>query len=166
MYYSLGTGQVYAKLPSQTVQTADEGMIRLWFEEISRKLAPDTKVDALKGKLSRIAHYAREHQIPKPRMSVLIRQFMDDVRQKVVVWKLVADPAPNILDEGMKFEQQWSRMLAYINDCLSQRHAPVRSEISKAKQYIEDNIAERLTLDEVADYVNLVPSYFSTLFYS
>ncbi|MEK3915865.1 response regulator [Paenibacillus sp. FSL H7-0331] len=163
-YYSVGSGQVYAKQPSHSAQPGDEDTIRMWFQEISRKLAPETKFDELKGKLSRIAHYAREHHIPEPRMSALLRKFMDDVRQKIVVWKLVADPAPYVLEEGMKFEQQWSRVLAYINDCLSQRHAPVRSEISKAKQYIEDNIAERLTLDEVAEYVNLVPSYFSTLF--
>ena len=138
MYYSLGTGQVYAKLPSQSIQTAaDEVMIGVWFDEISRKLAPETKFDDLKGKLSRIAHYAREYLIPEPRMSVLLRQFMDDVRQKIVVWKLVADPAPYVLEEGMKFSSSgagcWLTLMTACPRGMRRfaRRYPKRSSISR-----------------------------------
>ncbi|NHN31863.1 response regulator transcription factor [Paenibacillus agricola] len=164
VYYLGGEGHTYAKLPFSSIQPGDVGMMKEWLQEITNKLLPETKLEELKGKLSRIAHYAEEHRIPQAQMSALIRQFMEDVKQKIVVWKLVADPMPYVLDDTIKFEEQWKRVLAYIEDCLSQRHAPVRTEISKAKQYIEMHIAERLTLDDVADYVNLVPSYFSTLF--
>ncbi|PYI52859.1 response regulator transcription factor [Paenibacillus flagellatus] len=41
---------------------------------------------------------------------------------------------------------------------------PCRTEIRKAKAYIRERLADRLTLQEVAEYVSLNASYFSVLF--
>jgi two-component system response regulator YesN len=163
-YYFAGEGQVFQSALYPTSRLAGEVQIKEWFQEIIRRLAPETKSEELKGIISRIANYAREHRIPQQMMLGMIQQFIGDVKMKVSVWKQLPDTTPVFPENEAKFEDQWRRMVAYIDDCLLQRQSAVRSEISKAKQYIEDNIAERLTLDEVAEFVNLVPSYFSTLF--
>ncbi|MFD0676054.1 MULTISPECIES: response regulator transcription factor [unclassified Paenibacillus] len=164
-YYFAGEGQVFVSGLHLAAKPGEgEAQIKEWFQEIIRRLAPETKSEELKGILSRIAFQALEHRIPEQKMTGLINQFMGDIKQKVSVWKLLPEPLLIVQEDRIKFDGQWKRVIAYMDECLSQRQAPARSEISKAKQYIEENIALRLTLDEVAEYVSLVPSYFSTLF--
>ncbi|NOU93931.1 AraC family transcriptional regulator [Paenibacillus sp. LMG 31456] len=61
-----------------------------------------------------------------------------------------------------------SWMLVHLNEMLAQmgtifKHSK-RVEINKAQRYVEEHLHQKITLEEVADYLHLNSSYFSRLY--
>ncbi|OCT15112.1 hypothetical protein A8709_13460 [Paenibacillus pectinilyticus] len=164
VYYYGGEGYVFTAAQHLANKPGNEIQVREWFNEILLKLTPEAKLEDFQGAFRRISSFAFNGRIPKEIMTLLMDEFLDNVKRTVQVWKVAIPQTATQHVESMKFNEQWEAMKLYIETCLLQRHASAKPEITKAKQYIEKHIAERLTLDDVAEYVNLAPHYFSTLF--
>jgi two-component system, response regulator YesN len=68
------------------------------------------------------------------------------------------------LDVMNLFEAGKSHLLSLVHHVQIWRNNHAKGMLHKAKEYIEDHYAESLTLESVADYVELSPFYFSKLF--
>lgn len=164
VYYFGGEGHVFTTANYRSDKQINEVQVREWFGEMSLKLIPEVKTDDFQADFKRIALFARDNRIPKDKMSILISEFIENVKQKVHVWKGSTPPAPILLADSIKFNEQWEMMKVYVEACLTHRHSSLNPEIIKAKQYIEVHITEKITLEIISDFVNLTPPYFSSLF--
>ncbi|WP_159887659.1 response regulator transcription factor [Paenibacillus puerhi] len=64
--------------------------------------------------------------------------------------------------------EAWARFEKDVRDRLAElktrRKGKLKDPVEEAKQYIEEHLAEEVSLEEVADYIGLNASYFSQLF--
>ncbi|MNF97535.1 HTH-type transcriptional activator Btr [compost metagenome] len=51
-----------------------------------------------------------------------------------------------------------------LQDLKSKRKGKQKDPVEEAKQYMEKHLAEEVSLEEVAEFIGLNPSYFSQLF--
>jgi two-component system response regulator YesN len=62
--------------------------------------------------------------------------------------------------------EQW--FVAFLNESIAAvgeiHRGPQKREVMEAVKYIEKNLSQRISLEEVSDYLHLSPSYFSRLF--
>lgn len=140
------------------------GHIQEQFHQLVNKLQPNIAPDQLTENFIRIAELADEAKVERERMELWIRSCIQEVRSKVSSWKNELPAFPIERLKGMKFNEQLKACSDYVRECLLFQPASSRSEIVKAKQYIEDRISQKVTLDEVAESTNLTPTYFSSLF--
>lgn len=65
-------------------------------------------------------------------------------------------------------EEAWERfttaVFGHLDELKSKRKGKLKDPVEEAKQYMETHLAEEVSLEEVADYIGLNPSYFSQLF--
>ncbi|MEC0228706.1 response regulator [Paenibacillus alba] len=134
------------------------------FRKIVKQLQPNVAPRLLNGNFERIALLANQSKVERERMEKWIRSFLQEVETQVSSWKngLLGSPMEQL--QGLKFTDQLEICSAYVTDSIQYQAASYRPEIVKAKQYIEDYISQKLSLDEIADYTNLTPPYFSSLF--
>lgn len=64
----------------------------------------------------------------------------------------------------MTFREQLRFISSFITECLQENKLVHRTEITRAQRFIERNLKLRLSLQAIADHVNLAPTYFSSLF--
>jgi two-component system, response regulator YesN len=67
-------------------------------------------------------------------------------------------------DSRALFEQGKNHLLRIVRHVQAWRNSHAKDMLYKAKEYIEAHYAEALTLETVAEYVELSPFYFSKLF--
>lgn len=65
-------------------------------------------------------------------------------------------------------EEAWLRFTTaisgYLDELRIKRKGKLKDPVEEAKHYIETHLAEEVSLEEVADFIGLNPSYFSQLF--
>ncbi|MCZ8511352.1 response regulator [Paenibacillus filicis] len=65
-------------------------------------------------------------------------------------------------------EEAWSRFAegiwSIVRDLKARRKGRAKDPVEEAKHYIEEHLAEEVSLEEVAEYIGLNASYFSQLF--
>ncbi|MBB6731255.1 response regulator transcription factor [Cohnella zeiphila] len=107
---------------------------------------------------------ARDERIPKPAMLALLRDFWRDIAAKLKSWGIPELDAEAVPAPFAAFREQL-RLIADLVFAALQDGAPShRTEITRAILYIERHLRQRLTLQELAEQVNLAPAYFSSLF--
>jgi two-component system response regulator YesN len=67
-------------------------------------------------------------------------------------------------DISVMFERGKSYLLSIVQQIQVWRNSHAKGMLHKAKEYIENHYANSLTLEQVADYVELSPYYLSKLF--
>lgn len=120
--------------------------------------------EELENALADLSQFASDHKIHKSIMAPMIRDLYRDITVKFKSGNKMATEVPDFPMEFMAFQEQ----LAYIGDFTFEYvHAGQllhRAEIMSAMHFIEKNLKQRLTLEAIAEEVNLAPSYFSSLF--
>ncbi|MFS0855719.1 response regulator [Paenibacillus taichungensis] len=118
----------------------------------------------LENALADLSQFVSDHKIHKSIMAPMIRDLYRDITVKFKSGNKMATEVPDFPIEFMAFQEQ----LAYIGDFTFEYvHAGQllhRAEIMSAMHFIEKNLKQRLTLEAIAEEVNLAPSYFSSLF--
>lgn len=108
--------------------------------------------------------FVTDHKIHKSIMAPMLRDLYRDIVMKFKSGNTATTEIAEFPIEFMAFREQ----LAYINDFTFEYvHAGQqlhRAEIMRAIRFIESNLTQRLTLEAIAEDVNLAPSYFSSLF--
>ncbi|MFX3649995.1 MAG: response regulator [Paenibacillus sp.] len=120
--------------------------------------------EELDSALAELSQFVSDHKIHKSIMVPMIRDLYRDITVKFKSGNKMTTEAPEFPMEFMAFQEQ----LAYIGDFTFEYvHAGQllhRAEIMSAMHFIEKNLKQRLTLEAIAEEVNLAPSYFSSLF--
>ncbi|SDK47856.1 MULTISPECIES: response regulator [unclassified Paenibacillus] len=120
--------------------------------------------EELENALADLSQFVSDHKIHKSIMAPMIRDLYRDITVKFKSGNKMATEVPDFPMEFMAFQEQ----LAYIGDFTFEYvHAGQllhRAEIMSAMHFIEKNLKQRLTLEAIAEEVNLAPSYFSSLF--
>jgi two-component system response regulator YesN len=108
--------------------------------------------------------FVTDHKIHKSIMAPMLRDLYRDITAKFKSGNTLTTDVAEFPIEFMTFREQ----LAYIGDFTFEYvHAGQllhRAEIMSAIRFIEKNLKQRLTLEAIAEDVNLAPSYFSSLF--
>ncbi|WP_169081379.1 AraC family transcriptional regulator [Paenibacillus sp. PL91] len=140
-------------------------------EDFQRKLADfvtwvQRKVskEELEKEISDLNQFVTEHKIHKSIMAPMLRDVYRDITAKFKSGNTLTTDVAEFPINFMAFREQ----LAYIGDFTFEYvHAGQllhREEIMRAMRFIEKNLKQRLTLEAIAEDVNLSPSYFSSLF--
>lgn len=140
-------------------------------EDFQRKLAEfvtwvQRKVskEELEKEISDLDQFVTEHKIHKYIMAPMLRDVYRDITAKFKSGNTLTTDVAEFPINFMAFREQ----LAYIADFTFEYvHAGQllhREEIMRAMRFIEKNLKQRLTLEAIAEDVNLSPSYFSSLF--
>ncbi|WP_339843701.1 response regulator [Paenibacillus sp. FSL W7-1088] len=120
--------------------------------------------EELDNALAELLHFVSNHKIHKSIMAPMIRDLYREITVKFKLGNKLTTEAAEFPMEYMAFQEQ----LAYIGDFTFEYvHSGQRlhrAEIMSAMHFIEKNLKQRLTLEAIAEEVNLAPSYFSSLF--
>ncbi|MFK7695570.1 AraC family transcriptional regulator [Paenibacillus sp. HJGM_3] len=132
-------------------------------EELTRRVDGETAKDELEKQLVSLQRFITDNKIHKSVMAPLLRDFCRDIAMKLKAGTDQPDAEQFPLQFVTVREQ-----LRYIRDlaiaCSQDGSSHYRTEIIRAKRFIEQNLKQRLTLQAIAEHVNLAPSYFSSLF--
>ncbi|WP_405110902.1 response regulator [Paenibacillus sp. FSL K6-1217] len=140
-------------------------------EECQQKLAEflagvkrKVSKEELEQAFAELNQWVTEHKIHKSIMAPMLRDLYRDITVKFKSGNKLTTEVAEFPIECMSFQEQ----LAYIGDFTYEYvHAGQlvhRVEIMSAIRFIEQNLKQRLTLEMIAEEVNLAPSYFSSLF--
>ncbi|NOU66308.1 response regulator [Paenibacillus sp. LMG 31461] len=140
-------------------------------EEFQQKLADflvgvqrQVSKEELEKEFVVLNQFATDHKIHRSIMAPMLRDLYRDIIMKFKSGNTSTTDIAEFPIEFMAFREQ----LAYISDFTFQYvHAGQllhRAEIMRAMRFIEKNLKQRLTLEAIAEDVNLAPSYFSSLF--
>ncbi|MFC3845358.1 response regulator [Paenibacillus sp. MAH-36] len=120
--------------------------------------------EELEKEFAVLYQFVTDHKIHKSIMAPMLRDFYRDITAKFRSGSTLNTDVAEFPIEFMAFREQ----LAYISDFTFEYvHAGQlvhRTEIMGAIRFIEKNLKQRLTLEAIAEDVNLAPSYFSSLF--
>jgi two-component system response regulator YesN len=162
--YYWGAGLVVT--PPHRLQYQDESaeLFKPLLQGLLQKLNLDMHANELHESFSAIQAQGFEHKIRRKVMTGIIQDFLVNAKGKLRTMK---PSLPGIGDRNlgfMTFREQLSFVKEHLEECLLEKNPYLRPEVVKAKQYIEQNLTKRLFLQELAEYVNLTPAYFSSLF--
>lgn len=140
-------------------------------EEFQQKLAEflagvkrKVSKEELEKAFADLNQFVTDHKIHKSIMAPMLRDLYRDITVKFKSGNKLTTEVAEFPIEFMTFREQ----LAYIGDFTFEYvHAGQllhRVEIMSAIRFIENNLKQRLTLEAIAEEVNLAPSYFSSLF--
>jgi two-component system response regulator YesN len=140
-------------------------------EEFQQKLADflvgvqrQVSKEELEKEFAELNQFATDHKIHRSIMAPMLRDLYRDIIMKFKSGNTSTSDIAEFPIEFMAFREQ----LAYISDFTFEYvHAGQllhRAEIMRAMRFIEKNLKQRLTLEAIAEDVNLAPSYFSSLF--
>lgn len=120
--------------------------------------------EELEKELSALNQFVTDYKIHKSIMAPMLQGLYRDITAKFKSGNSLTTDASEFPIKFMTFREQ----LAYIGDFTFEYvHAGQllhRIEIMSAMRFIEKNLKQRLTLEAIAEEVNLAPSYFSSLF--
>lgn len=140
-------------------------------EEVQQKLADflagvkrKVSKEELEKAFADLNQFVKDHKIHKSIMAPMLRDLYRDIIVKFKSGNKLATEVAEFPIEFLAFREQ----LAYIGDFTFEYvHAGQllhRIEIMSAMRFIDKNLKQRLTLEAIAEEVNLAPSYFSSLF--
>lgn len=120
--------------------------------------------EELEKELSDLNQFVTNYKIHKSIMAPMLQDLYRDITAKFKSGNSLTTDVSEFPIKFMTFREQ----LAYIGDFTFEYvHAGQllhRIEIMSAMRFIEKNLKQRLTLEVIAEEVNLAPSYFSSLF--
>lgn len=159
-----GTGSIVTPAHKEIYREEHAFMLKPVFQELLTKLEPDMTALELAEIISMIQTRAFDLKLRRDHMTMVVRDLLEAAKGKIRAWKHSLPRLSERNMEYMTFREQMEFVKEHLQECLRERNPYLRQEILKAKHYIERNLSGRLTLQEVADCVNLAPAYFSSLF--
>ncbi|MFK7697695.1 response regulator [Paenibacillus sp. HJGM_3] len=159
-----GTGSVVTPAHREVYREEHADAVQSVFQELLPKLEPDMSALALADSISMLQNRAIDLKLKREPMTTAVRGLLEEAKGKIRSWKPSLPPLGERNMAYMSFREQMDFVREHLLECLKERNPYVRQEIVKARQYIERHLAGRLSLQEVADCVNLAPAYFSSLF--
>lgn len=117
--------------------------------------------------------YVEKHRFPPDMVKEWVLKLLLDMRVKFKsLQKFQTNYSVEVLHSTMieidNMNQLKSWMLMHLNEMLSQMggifEQSKRKEISKAQRYVEEQLHQKISLEEVANYLHLNSSYFSRLY--
>ncbi|RAU91924.1 response regulator [Paenibacillus sp. YN15] len=138
-----------------------------WVEKVARRGLDALKQDCWDKVWLELFRELEEHagkkRVPAQQMTQQLKGLLQGLHLHVEE-RLGSSSAPCPDLEELPFLSQLELCRSYIRSCQERLDNTRRPEIRKAKQYIAAHLAERCSLDEIAEHVGLNPSYLSTLF--
>jgi len=114
--------------------------------------------------LGLIKEQANKERVSRQLLTSIFREFLLAASNKISGWKQEMARADEDSLYFMSLSEQMAFIAGYIETCLLVEGIPERPEIARAIEYIERNLTDRLTLQNIAEQANLAPAYFSSLF--
>lgn len=137
-----------------------EALIRAFVDS----LRPDSTMEQSDEDLSMLLNRLQYLSLPPKLLTSLLMQGIGQVRIRLLSWKQDLPEWEEADLQRMRFADLAEKLRRYLAQCLRSGSLQTRAEIVKALHFIEANLTERLSLNDVAKHVNLTPAYFSTLF--
>jgi two-component system, response regulator YesN len=139
--------------------------------EVEKKLLDAVRQGNVNQVLYHFDSFVAKHRANKELNSSLVKQAFEElfilVSRMFHELDINYDRIPAIdgsLDVMNIFEVGKAQLLSLVHHVQIWRNNHARGMLHKAKEYIEDHYAESITLESVAEYVELSPFYFSKLF--
>ncbi|WP_240762139.1 response regulator [Paenibacillus thalictri] len=152
--------------PSQSIQyhAEDEPHVKTMLGRMLQQIEPGITEQELVELISAFQSHASELKMQREAMTKLLRECLETAKGKMRAWQSASTSELNAALEYLPFREQLSLIKEHLLACMKSNTSQLREEIVKAKLYIERNMAKKLSLQQVADAVNLTPAYFSSLF--
>ncbi|MCU6792091.1 response regulator [Paenibacillus sp. WQ 127069] len=141
-------------------------------EEI-KQLILQEDVQGMEEAASRWMSFVEKERFPPDMVKEWVLKLLLDMRVKFKsLQKFQTNYSVEVLHSTMSeidhTNQLKSWMLVHLEEMLSQMgtifQQSKRGEISEAQRYVQDHLHQKITLEEVADYLHLNSSYFSRLY--
>jgi len=162
--YYVSSSEVFtSKTVSPTVPSAEAFMVSE-LERLFTNLQKEPPISEMLEIANSIKEVAIRYCLPRVRMTTLIGEFIAKVRYKATASQKDTVQWPNPNNFGAMFDEQWQIVLEVIRLYLYKPVVSGNKEIVKAKHFIETHLAEKVTLNDVANDVGLAPTYFCALF--
>jgi two-component system, response regulator YesN len=120
--------------------------------------------EELEDQMAALERCVRDAKIHKSIMVPMLRDLYRDIAVKLRSWGVMVPDAEEFPIHFMAFREQLRFISSFVFENLQEGKLAHRTEITRAKQFIEQNLKQRLTLQAIAEHVNLAPTYFSSLF--
>ncbi|WP_409345539.1 response regulator [Paenibacillus sp. MBLB4367] len=165
--YYAAASEVYTR---KTVLPANEHAEEIMADELERlfiALMEERPIAELMGKAERLKGTALQLRLPSAKMKGLLKEFIAKAGREAAARNKQLGTLPDIGKEEQskaKFAVHWQSLADTIRIYLDKPPESGKQEIVRAKHYIETHLTERLTLDDVASFIGLAPTYFSALF--
>ncbi|CAM4443560.1 two-component system response regulator YesN [Paenibacillus endophyticus] len=127
---------------------------------VNRKVSKEELELAVAG----LHQFVSDHKIHKSIMAPMLRDLYRDITMKFKPGNKLAAKAAEFPMAFMAFQEQLAYIGNFTFEYVQAGQILHRAEIMSAMQFIEKNLKQRLTLEAIAEDVNLAPSYFSSLF--
>ncbi|MEC0228710.1 response regulator transcription factor [Paenibacillus alba] len=165
--YYMEDGAILGPSYRTTLLKGHEQAIHEELRNMFKNLQTNTPAEVIATSFERIASLAKEGKVDREHVEGLLRGLLMESEERAFHWNnsMHIFPSPsNQLLIGKKFAEQLQLCLQYVLHVIAKQPKSLRAEILKAKNYINLHIDHKLSLEEVALFVNLTPSYFSSLF--
>lgn len=118
----------------------------------------------LDERMAEISRFFSDNKIHKSILAPMLRNFYRGISAKLKSWSVMESEDEEFPLQFMTFREQLRFISSFITECLQENKLVHRTEITRAQRFIERNLKLRLSLQAIADHVNLAPTYFSSLF--
>jgi two-component system response regulator YesN len=157
--------QIYAKQQSQTFVSVQK--LEEWVG-VAEEAIWSLDHDALTGMLNSAKEELQLHRLRINQWVDVLEEFSTLLYKRLHARDVFSFSEKlelhNVIDE----EEAWSRFIASLEqlfkDLKIKRKGKLKDPVEEAKYYIEEHLAEEVSLEEVAYYIGLNASYFSQLF--
>ncbi|MDQ0872379.1 two-component system response regulator YesN [Paenibacillus sp. V4I3] len=122
----------------------------------------------LNGVLEEIQAELKANKLKLNRVSDILQEIHTLLHQRLNVRDVYFMQGELDLTGAVSEEEAWLRFTTaisgYLEELRIKRKGKLKDPVEEAKNYIETHLAEEVSLEEVADFIGLNPSYFSQLF--
>lgn len=143
-----------------------------FFSAINENIATHNE-QGLRMVIAECASWIQAHQFSPDDAKEWVLQILLDLQMKMKVTlqtgnSLSKDKLHRTVNEIVRMNHLQEWLTQYLCEILNKLSVitiqSTRAEVIKAQQYVIQNVSERITLEDMASYLNLNSSYFSRLF--
>ncbi|MDF2645584.1 MAG: hypothetical protein K0Q73_1389 [Paenibacillus sp.] len=124
--------------------------------------------EELNGVIEEIQAELKANKLKLNRVSDILQEIHTLLHQRLNVRDVYFMQGELDLTGTVSEEEAWLRFTTaisgYLDELRIKRKGKLKDPVEEAKNYIETHLAEEVSLEEVADFIGLNPSYFSQLF--
>ncbi|WNR44492.1 response regulator transcription factor [Paenibacillus roseipurpureus] len=124
--------------------------------------------DELEAALEEIRTELGAYKLKLNRVSEIVQEIYTLVHQRLTVRDVFVMQEELKISVALSAEDVWQWFTTSVQGLLqelkSKRKGKHKDPVEEAKLYMEQHLAEEVSLEEVAEYIGLNPSYFSQLF--
>ncbi|WP_284645130.1 response regulator [Paenibacillus silviterrae] len=165
-YYAAGS-EIFTRQTVLPVKKDAEETMASELDRLFVKLLEERPVAELMTAAERLKGTARQLRLPSIKLRALLTEFIVKAGREAAARHKQLGTLPDIgkpEQDKSGFDAHWQMLADAIRIYLDKPPESGKQEIVRAKHYIETHLPERLTLDDVASFIGLAPTYFSALF--